>query len=142
MDRCGEELQKTAEAEHGASQACRETNPRRPFAKFDAIGKAKLDLAELQSSIQAASDYFEGQADWEALSELLDSYGLLKMVMGDNEGAMHIASRRMEIQGLSHRERSDCVATYVGICFLSGKYSEVMLVVKNALEHLSVEEPG
>ncbi len=96
-----------------------------------------------------ATAYFEAREDWPALSEALDGYAGLSMLVGAHHEALEPSERRLAVPDLSAGERGDAVGMLARVYFNLGEYDRCIATVSEALAqvrpgesvvHLALEE--
>jgi len=112
---------------------------------WDDLGAEQLREVEavqqLKRLVVEATEYFTGRQDWESLSELLDGSTLLLLRSGENEEAAITIKQRLQLPGLSLRERDDAIASLVAISFVLAEYDAAINVMSQALDALRPGEP-
>ncbi|HEY1348590.1 MAG TPA: hypothetical protein VGF67_03055 [Ktedonobacteraceae bacterium] len=96
------------------------------------------DLKQLALS---AASYFEQRQDWEALSEVLDSYANLQLRCGENTETLATVQRRLQLTGLSFNERTDVIGMFTQVSILSSAYDAGIQVMREVLRTLRPDEP-
>jgi tetratricopeptide (TPR) repeat protein len=98
-------------------------------------------VRDLKQLALATASYFEQRQDWEALSEVLDSYSTLQFRCGENTETLATVQRRLQLTGLSFNERTDVVGMFAQVSILSSAYDAGIQVMRAALEALRPDEP-
>jgi class 3 adenylate cyclase len=99
------------------------------------------DIQHLKQLAAEATEYFTRRKDWEFLSSLLDGYSSLQLRLGENEEALATIKRRLNLSGLSLRERNDAVGMLVFVSLIRGEYSTAIATMDETLQALRPGEP-